>query len=83
MAWLAGIIPLLSLLVGVITKWLWNKAWIGAVVTLGATYAIVYLVFAPYYWPWLWLYVAMSWFGSWMVFFARDIKKQRSLSKEM
>ena len=81
MSFIAGWFLLLSILIGVATKLWFNRAWIGALFTLAASFVVIWIFFSLSFWPWVLLYLFLSWLGSWAVWMARNRKSQKQDSK--
>ncbi len=71
MAWIAGWFPLLSFVVSFLLYYWKRRAWICTVVTFVPTFAAMWFVFTLHFWPWLLLYVFLSWLACWVVHVAR------------
>lgn len=77
MSFVAGWFPLLSVAIGALSKWWLYRSWVGAVLVLTGSFAVFRFVFGLHFWPWILLYVFLSWFGSWAVWFARQTAAEK------
>ncbi|MDQ0188908.1 DUF2651 family protein [Alicyclobacillus cycloheptanicus] len=78
MAWIAGWIPLLSILVSVVVyRWLKN-AWVPtvAVLVLPAVAMLIWFDLANF-WPWLLLYLLLCWVSCWATQQVQNLRQRR------
>jgi len=69
MAWVAGWMPVLAFVIGVLLRFWLKRVWIPTVLVFAASFAAFWFIFGMAFWPWLLLYLFLCWFGCWAVFF--------------
>ncbi|WP_026963441.1 hypothetical protein [Alicyclobacillus pomorum] len=65
MAWIAGVFPLLSIIIPFALYYWLQRAWICTLVILAGTLAALAFVFTFHFWPWLLLYLFLCWLACW------------------
>ena len=65
MLWISVLIPLLSFLAGYGLQMWVKRAWVGTIVVLGGSFAVLILWFRLSFWPWVLMYVMLDWLGAW------------------
>ncbi|GMA49482.1 hypothetical protein GCM10025857_08390 [Alicyclobacillus contaminans] len=72
MVWIAGVIPLLSLVIPFGLYWWLQRVWIPTLVVAVGTVAAMATVFTFHFWPWLLLYLFLCWFACWAARMTKD-----------
>ncbi len=77
MTFVAGWFPLLSFAAGAMLYAWWRRVLLPSAIVLFGTGAAMYFRFTLHFWPWLLLYVMLSWLGSFAVWQWRTWQKER------
>jgi ABC-type Mn2+/Zn2+ transport system permease subunit len=65
MLWIAALFPIVSFVIGLVFYALWRNAWIPTVLVLIGLFAVLWFLFSIKFWPWILLYVFLTWIGCW------------------